>query len=923
MPPRGGRFGTSSAPAHETHGGENGEQARRSPEMYGVQTQTARFSISKLSVWMTLASSICVTAQNALPGHNNSARTAGALPKSCLIRGGTSEKISALLETIQDHPTAGAYNTLGVLYAQAGRVSCAIPSFETSLELENRNWEAHYNLALALLQKGDRSRAERELQTAMQQKPDSVSSHFALGTLFESEKKLGQAEEQLGSALKIDPHFTVGALKLAQVLISDGKPQAAVACLEDAVKQALPEQAEPVRAALGVAYAESGEMERALETLRSLVASYPDSADAHFNLGLQYARPGQPTDGEVAASEFRQALRLDDRMDAARIALGRILISSQKYSDAISILVEYTRRQPKDAQGFYVLGLAYEGLKKSDAAINALQRAAVLDPKDSAVHFYLGMLLASAGKMDEAIVQFDAAERINPSDPETHKELALLLEKAGEKQRAHVERTRLAALKSDSEKESVIARFNQEANQYLLAGNAKAAAESYKKAVQLDPHDPKLHYNLSLALDKLGEFSSERKELERAIKLDPRIAVVQNQLGLLALHSGQRAEAELRFKKTLAINPTFAEAQSNLGVLYSQEGKNSEATTLFQQAIRNDPKYTKAYVNFGLLLAQQGALAEAEQQFRMAIGVDSNYPDAYAAFGMLQAKTGRGAEAVTNFQKAVTLEPASAQAHLNLGIALVDEFDRPAAFKEFSEAARLDPQLAAAHYNLGRFFFETGKYEDAGRELETATHLQPDYAAALYFLALTAKQENQPERSTELLQRVVALQPDNADAQYLLGQNLEHADDNSSAIQHWKAAVQADPNHSQALYNLAKALNKIHDPDAKQYQDRFDALQMRQQIADRVSELGNFALEAANAQNWPQALEQMHEAIQLCGNCPQSAHLHKNLGLFYGRTGNIGEAEKELRTALQLAPNDADAQNALAMLEHAHEDQVK
>jgi tetratricopeptide (TPR) repeat protein len=271
----------------------------------------------------------------------------------------------------------------------------------------------------------------------------------------------------------------------------------------------------------------------------------------------------------------------------------------------------------------------------------------------------------------------------------------------------------------------------------------------------------------------------------------------------------------------------------------------------------------------------------------------------------------------------VTLEPESAQAHLNLGIALVDQFDRPAGFREFSEAARMDPQLAAAHYNLGRFFFETGKYEDAGKELETAIHLQPDYTDALYFLALTAKQENQTERSTQLLERVVALQPDNADAQYLLGQNLEHSGDSSAAIQHWRAAVQADPNHSQALFNLAKSLNKIHDPDAKQYQDRFDALQKSHQFSDRVSELGNFALEAANAQNWPQAMEQMNEAIQLCGNCPQSAHLHTNLGLFYGRTGNIGEAKKELRTALQLAPNDADAQNALAILESAHEGQVK
>jgi tetratricopeptide (TPR) repeat protein len=485
------------------------------------------------------------------------------------------------------------------------------------------------------------------------------------------------------------------------------------------------------------------------------------------------------------------------------------------------------------------------------------------------------------------------------------------------------ESARAAAPKPEIDKESAIARFQEQGNRYLAAGHAQAAADSYRKALQLNPRDPKLHYNLSVALDRLGDFPSERKELQRTVELDPNIAVAQNQLGWFALQDGQQAEAELRFRKTLAIDPTFSEAQDNLGVLYGRQGKNAEAASLFRQAIKSDPKYAPAYVNLGLLLAQQGAVSEAEQQFRAAIGVDANYPDAYAALGLLQLKAGHGAEAVKNFQDVVRLEPSSAPAHLNLGIALVDQLDRPGGFKELSEAARLDPNLAVAHYNLGRFFFEIGKYEDAGRELESAIRLQPDYASALYYLAVTATQEGQPDRSTELLQKVVALQPENADAQYLLGQNLEHSGDSLAAIQHWKAAVQADPNHSQSLYKLARALSKIHDPDAQQYQDLYDALLKSQQIADRVSELGNVALNAANKQNWTQALEQMNEAVQLCGNCPQSAHLHKNLGLFYGRMGNIGEAKKELRTALQLAPDDADAQNGLAAVERTHEEQVK
>jgi tetratricopeptide (TPR) repeat protein len=876
------------------------------------------------SVLIAFASTLCVAAQTAAPAHANSASRPPVLPRTCLVQRQPSEKIKALLDTVRDHPTAGAYNTLGVLYAEEDRVPCAIAAFESALHLDSKSWEVHYNLALALLRKGDRTGATRELQTAIQQKPDSVSSHFALATLYEEEKKFGFAEEQLRETLKIDRHFAPGAVKLSQVLIAEGKPQMAVESLQDAIKQAPPaDQAQSLQVALANAYEADDERENALATLKELVAAQPASADAHLGFGLLLVRKGQPTDQEAAIAEFKETLRLDEGRDVARLALGQLLISMQKYSDATPVLVDYTRRQSKDAQGFNALGLAFQGLSKSDAAMTSFQHAVVLDPKDAAIRLNLAKLLADRGQAHAAIVQLQAAERIHPSDPEIHDALGTLLEKTGNKEAAQAERAKLSSLKSALDKDSTIARLNADASQYLSAGNPKEAVQSYRKAVQLNPRDAKLHYNLSLALDRLGDVASERRELQKTIELDPNIAVAQNQLGLIALRNGNQGEAEQRFKKTLTIDPTFAEAQSNLGVVYSQQGKNEEAAALFQRAIKNDPKYSKSYVNFGLLLAQQGRLPESEQQFRAAIQVAPDDADAYAALGMLQAKTERGSDAVKSFQKAVTFAPNSAQAHLNLGIALVDQFDRPGGFKEFSEAARLDPNLAAAHYNLGRFYFETGKYDDAWQELETAIRLQPNDAGSLYFLALTAKQENQPERSTELLQKVVALQPDNADAQYLLGQSLEHAGDNAAAIQHWKAAVQADPNHSQALFNLAKALSKIHDPEAKQYQDRFDALQKNQQIADRVSELGNFALEAANAQNWPQALEQMNEAIQLCGNCPQSAHLHKNLGLFYGRTGNLGEAKKELRTALQLAPDDTDAQNALAVFEQTHQEQSK
>jgi tetratricopeptide (TPR) repeat protein len=251
---------------------------------------------------------------------------------------------------------------------------------------------------------------------------------------------------------------------------------------------------------------------------------------------------------------------------------------------------------------------------------------------------------------------------------------------------------------------------------------------------------------------------------------------------------------------------------------------------------------------------------------------------------------------------------------VNLGIALADQYDLAGGLAQFSEAIRLDPRSAKAHYNLGRFYFYIGKYDEARKELETACQIQADYPDALYSLALTERQLNNALRATELLEKVVVLSPGNADAQYLLGQNLDQMGKTDEAIAHWKAAVRVDPNQSQSLYHLARTLDKRHDPEAQQYMERFRALEKSQRLFDRVQALGNFAIEAAKAQNWPQAVEQMKEAIQLCGQCAESAHLHRNLGLIYCRTGNRQDGEKELRAALQLDPHDEDAKKALAQL---------
>jgi len=403
--------------------------------------------------------------------------------------------------------------------------------------------------------------------------------------------------------------------------------------------------------------------------------------------------------------------------------------------------------------------------------------------------------------------------------------------------------------------------------------------------------------------------------LEEAAPTDRQAASAHNQLGLRYVADGQVELAEKEFKAAVAIDSKFAEAQNNLGVLYGRQGKKDLAEAMFRQAIESNPQYTQAYVNLAMGFIGRNRLAEAKETVQKLLQVAPDLAAAHSSLGMVEAKLGLGREAVNSFRKAVALDPDSAEAHVNLGIALAEQFDLNGGLREFSEAVRLSPTSAAARYHKGRALFNLSRYEEAKAEIEGALQVQRDFPPALYILALTEKQLDHIERSVGLLQQVITLEPNNADAHFLLGQGLLRLGKTSVASSHWKRCVEINPGHEEALYNLSRILRKIEPETANSYQQSFLALKQKEGITTHAESLRNFALARMQAGDWPEAIEQLHEALTLCGDCRWRRSLHKDLGLTYSRLGRLTEGERELRLALKQDPNDGEILRALEVIE--------
>ncbi len=208
------------------------------------------------------------------------------------------------------------------------------------------------------------------------------------------------------------------------------------------------------------------------------------------------------------------------------------------------------------------------------------------------------------------------------------------------------------------------------------------------------------------------------------------------------------------------------------------------------------------------------------------------------------------------------------------------------------------------------------RYDEALPQLQQACKLDAGVPDAWFRLGIAHRELQHYSEAAEAFRTALKLDPGLPNASYLLGQSYQSLGKMEDAVGAWKAALQADPNHAQALYSLSRALAKSNPAEAARYRARFSSLQAQSGATERARTLSNFAIAAAGAGKWNDAISQLNEAIQVCGNCSSGPALHKNLGLTQCQAGRFGECEKELRSALEDMPGDAEILQALKILDN-------
>jgi len=152
----------------------------------------------------------------------------------------------------------------------------------------------------------------------------------------------------------------------------------------------------------------------AIDFFQRVIGIVPKLMNPHLDLGMTYAEMGQTAQAEV---QFRAAAELAPLRFQPHNHLGRILLQEGRLDAAEEQFRACIRLEP-NAESYDFLALI--DLRRRDwrAAEDAFKAALSLDGSDSNAHFGLGYIYKGTGRTAEALDQYQAGLVTDPTNPE-------------------------------------------------------------------------------------------------------------------------------------------------------------------------------------------------------------------------------------------------------------------------------------------------------------------------------------------------------------------------------------------------------------------------------------------------------------------------------------------------------------------------
>jgi len=291
--------------------------------------------------------------------------------------------------------------------------------------------------------------------------------------------------------------------------------------------------------------------------------------------------------------------------------------------------------------------------------------------------------------------------------------------------------------------------------------------------------------------------------------------------------------------------------------------RGKEALPILEKSIKKYPDDKRLRLTYARMLVEQNRMEDAKVQFSSLVQQFPDDDELRFSLALVCIEAKAWDEATGYLQELIAREAHVDSAHLNLGRIYEERNDPQNALNEYAQVGP-GPDFPAAQLRQADILMSNGGAAEASKRLAEAREAQPDYAIQLYLIeAETLANNNQADRAWQVLTQALKQYPDDLNLLYTRSMLAEKRNDLGQMEKDLRAILKREPDNAMALNALGYTLS-----------DRTTRYAEAKELIERAHTLN-----------------------------PEDPAVLDSLGWVNYRLGNLDEAERYLRLALERFPD--------------------